>query len=482
MYLSDAGMERSITTISSVSGGSITNAKVSLCGVRELNADRMPAFAAVLARKLSGNLGWFVAMLLLHLAAWGVAVVGAGGHNLWLFVTGLGIAVVLSIIGAPYCRDATFGQRLTWLYLDVVFATVGLLAFSVGEGLRWIACVLLVGTVLMFRGVIVGWAIGSSTLDGARKKTLADTSEYVDHVLCACDVPGRYHVYFSRDFTYSYGVGLGARGKLPLSAAVQASADLPGAFPPRPMLAGAFDFTGGEHDQTVLVLTDGGVYDNMADEWLIGYSERLKRLTESIEKIGTHPSTLVKREWMEKTRDHLSEKAPNFIIVANASGSLDYKFAWRIFLPILGEVFSILRVKSILYDNGNSTRRRMIFKSFKLGEQKGIIVNISTDPWDVVKEGLKKKYPAEIRTRAEDAGRCLNDAGLSEESTDTPAGAATVLYPLKRGTIAALLQRSYAMTCIQASIWHNLPLEKIPSIEWFEALELGRTPPRTEHI
>jgi hypothetical protein len=76
------------------------------------------------------------------------------------------------------------------------------------------------------------------------------------------------------------------------------------------------------------------------------------------------------------------------------------------------------------------------------------------------------------------AGRLLATPGLDPETTKTPAGAGTVLYPLGRGKIGNLLQRSYAIACIQAHIWHGLPLIQIPPLAWFEALEAGRVEER----
>jgi hypothetical protein len=35
------------------------------------------------------------------------------------------------------------------------------------------------------------------------------------------------------------------------------------------------DFVGGDHRVNFLATTDGGVYDNMADQWPIGLSDRI---------------------------------------------------------------------------------------------------------------------------------------------------------------------------------------------------------------
>jgi hypothetical protein len=116
----------------------------------------------------------------------------------------------------------------------------------------------------------------------------------------------------------------------------------------------------------------------------------------------------------------------------------------------------------------------MIVDEFIDRDLAGILVHISTDPWDVVRDGLNTRDPG-VRARAEAVAAVLwATPGLDPKTTQKPAGAGTVLYPIRRGLIANLLQRSYAIACVQAHIWHDLPLVEIPPLAWFEALERGR--------
>ncbi|HET7236614.1 MAG TPA: hypothetical protein VFK59_09300 [Actinomycetota bacterium] len=475
LYLADAQLHRSVVTASSVSGGSLTNAGLALEGYAGMTPQGLWAYAARLSPKLAGNVKAFLLVLALHLAAWVTAIVGGGLHEPALAGIALGASVVLSLLLAPICADATFASRIMWLYLDVLAASLVVFAFALGEGWWWLAALLLVAEVFQVRGVVVGWAIGRSLLRvSSFRARLSDLSADIDHVLCACDLHGRHHVYLGRDFVYSYGLGLGARPRLPLSAAVQASANLPGAFAPRPMLARPFRFTGARYHSPVLALTDGGVYDNMADEWLLGFKERAARFRERADAIAD-PEL---RAQLQVAAQRLSGRDPNFVVVANASGPLGFKFAWTTFVPFLGEVAGLLRVKSILYDNGHTTRRRMIVDEFIDGDLTGILVHISTDPWSVV-DDARRTHDPRVTERAERAAkRLLATAGLDPQTTKTPAGAGTVLYPLGRGKIGNLLQRSYAIACIQAHIWHDLPLVEIPPLAWFEALEMGRVEDR----
>ena len=470
LYLTDAGVNRDVVTASSVSGGSITNAGLGLLPFRGMRPEDLWAYAARLAPKLAGNVRAFLGVLVVHLAAWTTAIVGGGTHRPLLAGIALGVSAVLSLLLPPLCADATMASRMVWLYLDVVAAALALLAFAVGQGWWWLAALVLVGALLQVRGIVVGWAIGRSLLRVSNGRArLSDLSADLDHVLCACDLHGRHHVYFGTDFVYSFGLGLGSRPSLPLSAAVQSSANLPGAFAPRPMLAGPFRFTGSRYRSPVLALTDGGVYDNMADEWLLGFGKRTRSFRARAAAIADPELRAV----LEAAAERLERRDPDFVVIANASGPLGFRFAWTTFVPLLGELMGLFRVKSILYDNGHTTRRRLIVDEFIDRDLTGILVHISTDPWGVIADG-RRVGGSGVRERADAAAERLRSTpGLDPETTRTPAGAGTVLYPLGRGKIANLLQRSYAIACVQAHIWHDLPLVEIPPLAWFEELERG---------
>jgi hypothetical protein len=136
----------------------------------------------------------------------------------------------------------------------------------------------------------------------------------------------------------------------------------------------------------------------------------------------------------------------------------------------------LLRVKSILYDNGNTTRRRMMVDDFIARRRQGFLVHIGTDPWTVVKDG-RKSPDAGTRDRAEAVAHVLTATpGLDPQSTKTAANAGTVLYPLAKGRIANLIQRSYALTMAQGHVWHNLPLRPVLPLAEFQTLESGKVP------
>ncbi len=107
---------------------------------------------------------------------------------------------------------------------------------------------------------------------GALEKTLfagpatmgALSARPVHHVFCATNLRTGNNLYLTNRMNWGFPGIAGAAGDLTLATAVQASACLPGAF-----LARTLDVSG-----VTVVLDDGGVYDNMADQWEWGFANR----------------------------------------------------------------------------------------------------------------------------------------------------------------------------------------------------------------
>ena len=161
----------------------------------------------------------------------------------------------------------------------------------------------------------------------------------VHHVICTTELQSGEEYFFSPRTTYGYRFGGHAPGSIPLATAVQASACVPGAFNPV-----VLDH-GGHH----LVLNNGGVYDNMADEWEYGYTGRLAAWP-GLKEAKVNPAT------------HL--------IIINASKG------WESLKPIKGKVFGlelagVLRSKDVQYDVSTSHRRRALLSTFTNAEANG---------------------------------------------------------------------------------------------------------------
>ncbi len=89
-----------------------------------------------------------------------------------------------------------------------------------------------------------------------------------------------HFVLLLQSLVYGYGFsGVTVPVDVPLATAIQASACVPGAFAPRVLPLERVGLTGAGR----VVLVDGGVYDNMADEWEYGFASRKKSWPESVE-------------------------------------------------------------------------------------------------------------------------------------------------------------------------------------------------------
>ena len=182
---------------------------------------------------------------------------------------------------------------------------------------------------------------GRSTGPSSRGAELSRLNPNTDHVICSCDLQTAESVFFSGRFVYSYRLGWGVPGDLPLARAVQASACLPGAFAPVVLPIGRHHFSlagAGDDPLTRMLLTDGGVYDNMGTEWPLRLDARVRE--------GGAP----------EPPPHTVDE----VVVVNASAGLGVSRRASVTKPILGEITSLLAVKDVLYDQTTSVRRRLL--------------------------------------------------------------------------------------------------------------------------
>ena len=142
----------------------------------------------------------------------------------------------------------------------------------------------------------------------------------------------------------------GRPGDLPLAVAVQCSACLPGAFPPRVIdnsgnrqfhFERKYDTNRPGFPATVerLVVNDGGVYDNMADQWEQGYRDRAARTGAPLDPDG----------------------AADLLVVVNAGKSAGWS-PWKAG-RLLSDVPGLMRTIDVLYDVSTSNRRKRLVSS-----------------------------------------------------------------------------------------------------------------------
>jgi Patatin-like phospholipase len=319
MYLVDAKANASVTSIASVSGGSLTNGLVGQnLNFRETNgADFRDQVAKRLATQIAKSGTLFAPLFTkIYLA---ILILGA---------VAIGLLLIPPVV------------RMPW-YLRLFLILIAVIVWGWIFGARGRVCARAFNTTLFSPG---GRA---TTLSQIKKDDL-------DHVICSTEFRSAEQVYFAGDFVYSYALGYGVPANLPLASAVQASADFPGGFPPAIFPTRPHNFTGAPppsaggppEPPAEMVLTDGGVYDNMGEQWARGFAARIKRCP----NLGP------------------GRRTPNQLVVVNASARIPWSPYRRRLIPLVGELLALLRVNNVLYINTTNVRRQAIVDSFRPGD------------------------------------------------------------------------------------------------------------------
>lgn len=416
LYLTDARRNREVVSVSSVSGGSLTNAWLAQRG------DYSNLTPGELETRVVGPFARQVAHVGTLWASW----------ITWVYVVTLAVALA-----------AVF--TLWWLPVDLVWRTICFVAGLAGCGL-----------LADLRGPVCALAFRRTlfSADGSPTRLREIERDNVQHVICATDVRAGHHVYFSSGFVCSYRLGWGCPAEFRLADAVQVSAAFPGGFPPRWLATRRHSFVDGAHETPhFMVLSDGGVYDNMAEQWPIGVRYR-------------------KRRW-PRHADALKE--PNTLVVVDASGPMRWEAVRRLRIPAIGEVCALLRVISVLYDKTTSTRRSTLVDRFDRAARdgrglEGALIMINRSPYWTA--GYFSKQTEAWPERANRAARVLEVLGdenreswehLAKENSRVK----TTLSRLGGEAAASLLYHGYVSAMANLHVILGFPLLTVPSIERF---------------
>jgi hypothetical protein len=441
-YLVHAGKHSELAAVSSVSGGSITNGVL---------AHNFPDLRSVDDGQFAGE----VQHLVRNVADEGLFFWGPK-TNLYVRTT-LALAVVaVAALLTTIVWTAITGLRLG--ALTCLAATVVLMIIAVA--------------VFERRSIKADEALAAEHFNTNGKATLlADVDRPVTHVFCATELQEGRHFYMSPTFVYSWANGVGVPASLPLSTAVQASACLPGAFAARRIPAAPHSFQGGAagtpaHDD--LVLVDGGVYDNMGEQWLRGLPDR-------IAQVGLPPQLPVDQ-----------------VLVVNASALPGWRRAGPRWPAVAREVSDLLADTSVMYLQTTSTRRADMVAAWRANEVlgtgvRGALVHIAQDPHAVVTRMTREPEPqptgnpatdqrlvAEHQARVDRAQAAL--AKLNAVNADWAAIAQinkalpTVLRKLGRRTTVRLLYASYVVAMCMAHVELAYPLYDVPDPNTFASL------------
>jgi hypothetical protein len=418
LYLVDAAKHHDVCSIASVSGGSVMNGYIAQLGNLSTtnSAEFRAAVRPFLRRMATKGTLW---------AWWGT----------WLYLAVLLAALVLTAAVGVY----------PWARPLIRFPAMLLMLAIIGK------------LLLEKRGAVCGQALGATLFSPNVATTLLrDTaSDAIDHVFCATELHAGEHVYFSGKFVCSYRLGWGTPADLPLCVAVQASAAFPGAFTPRVLPTAPHEFQDGKHMARWMLLLDGGVYDNMGDQWPMGIGPRKRRWT-------GHAVALIE---------------PDEVIVVNACTNLRWGSVRRLFVPILNEIASMKRVIDVLYDNTTTPRRRALVAEFDRaaqggGKPRGALVTLEQGPHQVA-----STFATATEVWPDRAGRAraaLTALGNTEahwrDIVRDNCIVPTTFRSLGSDVVARLLYQAYTTAMMNLHVILGYPLLTLPQPGDFENL------------
>lgn len=415
----DAGLGADVVSVSSVSGGSITN------GVVAQNLDLRTANSDEFDAAVRGSL--------VNYARVGLFPSGplTKGYLRLLIATLIGAVIILVALLVAFVAAAA--SWMTGATAAIVLSALGILTV-----VAWVGVAVLVAR----RGTVVRSAIARTHFGGDRRSLgtrLDQVNRDVNHVFLTTDLEAGDQFYISPRFLYGFREGIAdpASTGTTIAAAVQASAGLPGAFPPAFLDAGPFRrpwaVPGDVPDVSSrrVILSDGGVYDNMADQWESGLVDRIGRWPE----LGA-----------------IQEPA-DVLIVANSSAGWGWDPFGSTSWP-KRELTALMRNQGVQYDVSTSRRRRALVQTWMDNErrgsgQQGVIVMIDRSPY-VVADAFARDQ-GDRGDRATEALRFLGDSSERSQWADrarSNASVPTVLGALGVAETLDLLEHAYTSTLV----------------------------------
>jgi hypothetical protein len=514
LYLVDSRSAERVSSIVSVSGGSLTNGVVAhRTAFGSAGPEEFRRAVAPFARRLAydgsfqhlgvsrqrsrlllltmvfpllvfaipGLTRWERYWIFLGAAVvWAIALIPplfetarAKAYAVILAATLLVVVVTWWVVPMSYSGDSSFARNLVGGIRSPAGRAI-LFFLSVGVWGKFVAERRGVECAIAFRTLLFSDPVGRAPL-------LQDINgDAIDHVFCATELQSGDQIYFGRDFVYGYRFGKGVPKAVPLHEAVQASANLPFAFPPKWMAASAFEFAYqdpsgrcprprdrlDDRQRRTLLLTDGGVYDNMGDQWAAGYQGRR----------SCWPGLSTQRQ-------------PEALAVVNASAGLGWAPSRPARFPLVGEIAGLLKTKDVLYDQTTAQRRWGLVGRFDRAELegtglRGALVHIPQSPYAVIDAFADADSPPwrDRGTRARVALRLFPDTDADRESwqavADENAAVPTVLSALGEEVAARLLHHAYVLAMVNLHVILETPLATtLPPLEHFVALVRGAIEP-----
>ncbi|MEU0118461.1 patatin-like phospholipase family protein [Streptomyces bobili] len=378
----DLGYQSRVRWISSVSGGSITNAYVAnKCDYAKTNSDEFQQVCRDALNLLSDH---------------GSATGGWLGRIRWVgFIAGL----LLSLAG---------------VFIGLFSGMPGFLlsALSYPAGLL----------IWRMRGLLVelGMRDAWCRSEDGNPRILGSIPRVVEHIFCAVDVRRAQPVFLSNSYV-AEGHWVHKMRALPVARAIRASAAFPGLLPPvRLRLHRIIDWQQGfiESQRRQAFLVDGGVYNNLATEW----TRRLPRYDHNTDGLVLQ-------------RHHSAPVHIHLVIDASAPQRLSSRVLHE--LPIFGSLYTLLRTYNATYESTLSAARR----DYQRDAEKDALVIVSAQSCP----GWGNTIPDGIKTLDRNGWRTMSWTTVATKTTLSKIRQRNSIRILAHGyvlTLGALTSRS----------------------------------------
>lgn len=443
IYLVHAKLNDRVRLISSVSGGSIVNAALSLTeDYSRLSSEEFDKIAGRLANKLANRGVFFLPRTRRIIATISILV---------------GCLLLLVLIAAVI---ASFSDHVSY---SVFWAATGVISLAV---LTELAAFLLIAT-------IIAWSVRGRTQRGqyarlmdeirpARKFSIftnqrrlinANPDTRVRHILCATELTSGRPIYMDRHEIRSPAYGSG-EPNLSFAQAIYASAAFPVVFPPLRLKTASLNMSGGDTEErpAKLLLSDGGVFNNLGTESFTAWNTRDPFMPDP--RFVTLPG--------------ISRR-----IIVNASSpgrvaSMPRFWAWR-------NIAAIQRIMAVLYENTLRPRiDALIAEESRTGDP--LVIDIANSPIDILNHLLEKgpRKDDEEYKRAQDTLGKLKDfqsTAYWHEYAGRASSTKTDLRAIGKTAAVRLLRLGYLDATITCHIHlDSQGVNTVPPEAWFHDL------------
>ncbi|MGC4109989.1 MAG: hypothetical protein QM747_06115 [Nocardioides sp.] len=403
MALTDTGVNQQVGVIASVSGGSITNGLVAKSGdfaAQDTDTEKLKGWLRPVLAMIHRNGLFFpgkptngyvrgvfllfglLTASLLTLITFCVAIGRPSSWQTAWIVAAIELGVsLLAAVALWLFKRAKLKLEVVWPFivgLLGIAACAPAVRFSFAPGHSTKTSVFTAAAVVLYafaayQLAVRRFGLRSQKVDDALRcvlfggATLASIDRSVHHVFCTTNLASGTQAFLTPRLVSCSRMGIEHPSPtLKLSTAVQVSSAFPGGFNARRLTASELFAAPTGAELTVADLADGGVYDNMADQWELGWAERRKRLESESGPALTSFNT----------------QQSHMLVVINAGGSYDPE-------PIKGrglgrEIAALMKDKDVMYAQTTAVKRRYLYRLFvEGGLLHGALAQITQSPYDV---------------------------------------------------------------------------------------------------